>query len=85
MHHRAIALAFAFSLSLTAIVHAQATNGGQTAAAADTTKRVGAPSTPASSNPTHSSAAPAAQAARLNGTVSVDGRLDEAAWQSVPA
>ena len=85
MHHRAIALAFAFSLGLAAVVHAQATNGGQTVAAADSTKRVGTPSTPASSNPTHGTAAPSAQAARLNGTVSVDGRLDEAVWQSVQA
>ncbi|HEY0305833.1 MAG TPA: DUF5916 domain-containing protein, partial [Longimicrobiales bacterium] len=42
-------------------------------------------STPASSDATHATAAPAAMATRLSGTVSVDGRLDEAVWASVPA
>lgn len=85
MFRRATALAFATAFCLPVVGQAQASNGTQTVAVTDSTKRIGAPSTPAASNPAHASAAPAAQATRLAGTVSVDGRLDEAVWQTIPA
>jgi hypothetical protein len=85
MYRRAIALAFVFALSIPAWLLGQAPNGNQATPVTDTATRVTAASTPASSNPAHASAAPSAQATRLNGTVSIDGRLDEAVWQSAPA
>jgi hypothetical protein len=86
MRPKAFAVATAFLLALpVASLHAQTANGVQAAASTDTTKRAGVASTPASSNPAHASAAPSAQAVRLTGTVQVDGRLDEAIWQSAPA
>jgi hypothetical protein len=84
MPRRAFAFAFALALTWPLHLHGQ-TTGTQTAATADTTKRVGVPSTPASSNAEHAAAAPQTIAARLTGTVQVDGRLDEAVWQSAPA
>jgi hypothetical protein len=85
MFRRAFAIAFAMGIALPGtVVHAQ-TSGTATVAATDTTKRVGVPSTPASSNPQHASAAPQATATRLTGTVQVDGRLDEPVWQTAPA
>jgi hypothetical protein len=86
MFRPAFAYAVAFACAVPgAVLHAQAINGAQTAAAADTTKRVGVPSTPPSSNTEHASAAPQTMATRLTGTVQVDGRLDETIWQTAPA
>jgi hypothetical protein len=83
MHRTALTCIFAAALSLPAAA-LQAQNG-QTLAKADSTPPGTTPaSTPSSNNPAHGSAAPAAQAARLTGTVQVDGRLDEAVWQTVP-
>ncbi|HEY0674422.1 MAG TPA: DUF5916 domain-containing protein [Longimicrobiales bacterium] len=65
-----------------AALHAQTPTGTAALAAVDTTKRVGVPSTPASSNAAHASGSPRAMAARLSGTVQVDGLLDEAIWQT---
>jgi hypothetical protein len=85
MRFRAIAIATAFIIAVPAsALFAQVPSGTQAVAAVDTTKRVGVPSTPASSNAAHPSAAPSVQAVRLNGTVQVDGRLDEGIWESVP-
>ena len=72
-----------FLLLGSAAAHAQS-KGTQPIASADTPTRTPVASTPASSNPAHAGAAPAAQAMRLDGTVHVDGRLDEAIWQTVP-
>ena len=72
-----------FLLLGSAAAHAQS-KGTQPIASADTPTRTPIASTPASSNPAHAGAAPAAQAMRLDGTVHVDGRLDEAIWQTVP-
>ncbi|HET6617811.1 MAG TPA: DUF5916 domain-containing protein, partial [Gemmatimonadota bacterium] len=41
--------------------------------------------TPAAGTPEHERLAPAAQATRLEGVIELDGRLDEAVWQSTPA
>ncbi len=70
----------AATLLCSATAYAQQ-KGTQPLAAADTPTR-NAASTPASSNPAHAGAAPAAQATRLAGTVQVDGHLDEAVWQT---
>jgi hypothetical protein len=81
MSRSTFAQAVAAFLLLPALASAQ-TNGESKAATADSATRPGVVSTPASNDGTHASAAPAAQATRLNGTVQVDGRLDEAVWQS---
>ena len=85
MRSRAFASALALLLILPGSALYAQSNAVQTAATTDTTKRVGAPSTPTSNDAAHASAAPQAQAVRLTGTVQVDGRLDEAIWQSAPA
>lgn len=54
--------------------------GAQPAAAVPT----GVQSTPPSNSPDHLTLAPKASAVRLNGEVHLDGRLDEAFWQTVP-
>lgn len=55
------------------------TNGVQSPATS------GVESTPPSDSPNHASAAPQAAATRLTGSVTIDGRLDEAIWLAAPA
>ena len=84
MSRRALTCLFAFVFASAGMLRAQ-TTGTHTAAATDTTKKVGVPSTPTSNNAEHASAAPIAQATRLTGSVQVDGQLNEDIWKTAPA
>ncbi len=81
MHRTTLVLLLAAALFIPPSLHAQ---DSTTLAAADTANKSSALSTPPSNNPAHATAAPMAEAVRLNGTIQIDGRLDEAVWQTVP-
>ena len=86
MYRRAFACASALALLLPlAAGQAQTPNGTVAQTAADTTSRMGLASTPPSNDPAHAGAAPRAVATRLTGSVQMDGRLDDAIWQTAPA
>jgi hypothetical protein len=83
MLRRQWVLALLFSLAMPVLAWGQTDLTG----APDTTysANLDALATPPAGTPEHESRAPTAQAIRATGAIEIDGRLDEAVWQSAPA